>query len=224
MTETGFPRRTPLRSSVNRGKGSFFRGYTSGGGRIRTFAERKGCLVGWAAVLGLVLLYLLYLFAAISIPLLLGFLFPWDPPRAEGAPDEAVLRVLAPEEEEYRIEWGSGFWTDTDEGEKVDPELGYRDYPLREEALDSNRHIQIKIYAGNKAAHPTGNPEVPLGAVLFVSGEYAECRGGRSYLRQLDSWPQRFGLHDDAYGLRKLSVRASLATIYGILHHYLERG
>jgi hypothetical protein len=130
-------------------------------------------------VLGLVLLYLLYLFAEISIPLLLGFLFPWDPPRAEGAPDEAVLRVLAPEKEEYRIEWGSGFWTDTDEGEKVDPELGYRDYPLREEALDSNRHFQIKIYAGNKAAHPTGNAEVPLGAVLFVSGEYAECRGGR---------------------------------------------
>ena len=92
----------------------------------------------------LVLLYLLYLFAEISIPLLLGFLFPWDPPRAEGAPDEAVLRVLAPEEEEYRIEWGSGFWTDTDEGEQVDPELGYRDYPLREEALDSNRHFQIK--------------------------------------------------------------------------------
>ena len=140
---------------------------------------RNGCLVGCGAVLGLVLLYLLYLFAAISIPLVLGFLFPWDPPRAEGAPDEAVLRVLAPEEEEYRIEWGSGFSTVTDEGEKVDPELGYRDYPLREEASDSNRHFQIKVYAGDKAAHPAGNAEVPLGAVLFVSGEYAQCTGGR---------------------------------------------
>jgi hypothetical protein len=62
---------------------------------------RKGCLVGCAAVLGLVLLYPLYLLPGIIIPLTLGFLFPWEPPRAEEAPDEAVLWVMAPEDKIY---------------------------------------------------------------------------------------------------------------------------
>ena len=79
---------------------------------------RKGCLVGCVVVLGLVLLYPLYLLAGIVIPLVLGFLFPWEPPRAEEATDEAVLRVMAPEDEIYNIRWGWGSSTEY-EGERL---------------------------------------------------------------------------------------------------------
>jgi hypothetical protein len=55
-----------------------------------------GCdLVLW----GLLLLYLAVLIAKMVISLVLGFLFPWEPPVEEDAPYEAVLRVLAPEDE-----------------------------------------------------------------------------------------------------------------------------
>ena len=81
---------------------------------------RKGCLVGCGVALGLVLLYPLYLLAQIVIPLVLGFLFPWEPPRAEEAPDEAVLRVMVPEDATYNLRWSKGASTE-DVGEKVDP-------------------------------------------------------------------------------------------------------
>jgi hypothetical protein len=68
-------------------------------------------LLGCALVLGLVLLYPLVLLVQIIVPLTLGFLFPWEPPVAEEAPQKAVLRVLAPEGEPYDIQWGQGFTT-----------------------------------------------------------------------------------------------------------------
>jgi len=140
-------------------------------------------------VLGLVLLYPLWLLANIFIPLILGFLFPWEPPRAAGAPDEAVLRVEAPEGEEYRIEWGSGFGTETDKGEEVDPELGYRDYPVQAEAIDRSGYYHITVYAGDERTYPAGKRDVPLGAVLFVSGEYAHCQGGHTGALHLNWHP-----------------------------------
>jgi hypothetical protein len=139
---------------------------------------RKGCLVGCGLVLGLVLLYPLYLLVAgIFIPLVLGFLFPWEPPRAEDAPREAVLRVLAPEGEPYDIQWGSGFSKENQEGEMVDPNLGYRDYPVRDQAKtydSSGFEIVIEASGGRPGGY---REEVSLGAVLFVEGEYAYCRG-----------------------------------------------
>jgi hypothetical protein len=148
--------------------------------------RRKGCLVGCAIVLGLFVIYPLWLLANIVIPLSLGFLFPWEPPRAEGAPNEAVLRVMVPEGETYRIEWGAPFSKANMEGETVDPELGYRDYPVREEATREDAYgtsYDISIYAGDEDAYGAGDDEVPLGAILFVSGEYAECDGGRGRLQ-----------------------------------------
>ena len=141
-------------------------------------------MVGCAAVLGLVLLYPLYLIAGIIYARTLGFLFPWEPPRAEDAPRQAVLRVLAPEGEPYDIQWGYGFSQENVEGEVVDPELGYRDYPVRDQAVAYNgRGFNILIEASG--GKPGGyREEVSLGAVLFVEGEYAACRGdqGEIYL------------------------------------------
>jgi len=105
---------------------------------------------------------------------------------AADAPEEAVLRVLAPEDEKYRVEWGSGLSQVIDEGEQIDPELGYRDYPVRAEAVGRDGLYDITIYAGDRAedinGYPTGKADVPLGAVLFVAGEYADCKGGRRSL------------------------------------------
>ena len=132
-------------------------------------------MVGCAAVLGLVLLYPLYLLAGIIIFLTLGFLFPWEPPVAEDAPQQAVLRVLAPEGEPYDIQWGHGFSQENVEGEVVDPKLGYRDYPVRNQAVTyDGRGFNIVIEASG--GKPGGyREEVPLGDVLFVEGEYAHC-------------------------------------------------
>jgi hypothetical protein len=138
---------------------------------------RKGCFVGCAAVLGLVLLYPLWLLANIVIPLTLGFLFPWEPPLEEGAPDKAVLRVIAPEGEPYRIEWGTGFSRETVEGEEVDPELGYRDYPVHPKAVDKSGSYTIWVRAGDEERYRSGNDDIPLGALLFIDGKYADCEG-----------------------------------------------
>jgi hypothetical protein len=154
--------------------------------------SRTGCFAGCVVVLALVLLYPLVLLAQILVPLALGVFFPWEPPVAEDAPEGAVLRVIAPEHETYRIVWGSGFSTATDEGETIDPELGYRDYPVRAAARDDFGNYNISVYAGDKDTYPTGNDEVSLGAVLFVSGKYAECRGGGGDIRP--NWSPREGL------------------------------
>jgi hypothetical protein len=148
---------------------------------------RKGCSIRCVAVvLSLVLLYPLWLLALTVIPITLGVLFPWQPPVAEDAPGEAILRVLAPEDEKYRIEWGSGFSKVTDEGEQVDPEIGYRDYPVRAEAVDHSGTYDIRIYAGDRAEDINGYPAdkqgISLEAVLFIGGEYANCRGTNQWL------------------------------------------
>jgi hypothetical protein len=98
---------------------------------------------------------------------------------AKDAPQQAVLRVLAPEGEPYDIQWGGGFSKEDLEGEVVDPKLGYRDYPVRDEAVSRgpSEGFDIKIEASG--GKPGGyRQEVPLGTVLFVEGEYAECHGG----------------------------------------------
>ena len=76
----------------------------------------------------------------------------------------------------------------------VDPKLGYRDYPVREQAVTyDGRGFDIIIEASG--GKPGGyRQEVPLGAVLFVEGEYAYCHGaeGRIYLNWrsgLSDWP-----------------------------------
>jgi hypothetical protein len=150
---------------------------------------RKGCLVGCVVALGLVLFYPLYLLASLVIVLGLGFLFPWEPPVAEDAPQEAVLRVLAPEGETYRIEWGRGFSKEIVEGEQVDPGLGYRDHPVQADAVDRYGGYNISVYAGDERTHPAGDDEVPLGAVLFVSGEYKYCKGAQSGALHLNWTP-----------------------------------
>jgi hypothetical protein len=154
--------------------------------------SRTGCFAGCVVVLALVLLYPLVLLAQILVPLALGLFFPWEPPVADEAPEGAVLRVIAPEHETYRIVWGSGFSTATDEAETIDPELGYRDYPVRAAARDRSGNYNISVYAGDKDTHPAGDEEVPLGAVLFISGKYAQCEGGRGFVDP--DWSPRHGL------------------------------
>jgi hypothetical protein len=88
----------------------------------------------------------------------------------------------APEGEEYRIEWGAGFSSETDEGETVDPALGYRDYSVRPEALDSNGRFTTRIFAGDSDTYPAGKSGVSLGAILFVSGELKDCEGGNKFI------------------------------------------
>ncbi len=143
-------------------------------------------------VAALVLLYPLYLIAQIVIPLTLGFLNPWEPPVAEGAPSEAVLRVLVPEGETYRVVWGQGFAQETVEGGPQDPNTGYRDHPAPDEALDGNGGIHATIYVGANDYNQVGNDELGVGAVLFVSGQYAECKGGKA--RVYINWRPSDGL------------------------------
>jgi hypothetical protein len=145
-------------------------------------SARKGCLAGCAVALGLVLLYPLVLIAQIVIPLTLGLLFPWEPPVAEDAPKEAVLRVLVPEGETYRIEWGTGFEKKTEEGDVQDPHTRYRDHAVPDEAVDRQGRIIATIYVGIDRYNPAGNNDVAVGAVLFVMGEYADCEGGNGYI------------------------------------------
>ena len=134
----------------------------------------RGCLVGVGCLVALPVLYVLYLLLKIVVPLTLGYLFPWEPPVAEDAPRQAVLRVVAPEDATYRIEWGPDMSPPTTVG-KVDPDVGYRDYPVRRAALDQG-DIVITVYAGKNSS--VGNNEIDIGAVLFVSGQYAQCDGG----------------------------------------------
>jgi hypothetical protein len=112
------------------------------GGSKGKGVRRKG-LLGCAVVLGLVLLYPIVLLVGIIVPVTLGFLFPWEPPVAEDAPRKAVLRVLAPEGEPYDIKWEGTFGSKANlEGEVVDPKLGYRDYPLPDEAVFQPPHTR----------------------------------------------------------------------------------
>jgi hypothetical protein len=88
---------------------------------------------------------------------------------------------MAPEDQTYYIRWGTGASTEY-VGEKVDPELGYRDYPVPRIASDNYGRYDIRIVAGDKYAHRPEDQEVPLGAILFLYGEYVACQGGRDTL------------------------------------------
>lgn len=61
-------------------------------------------------MVGIALLFFTYYVTAVVVTLALGFLFPWEPPVAENAPRQAVLRVIAPEGEPYEVTWGSEFF------------------------------------------------------------------------------------------------------------------
>lgn len=87
----------------------------------------------------------LVLVVAVAGPLILGYLFPWEPPAAEDAPRGAVVRVIVPEEEPYWIQWGGPFSASVEEG-KIDPDLGYRDHPVPPEHFDGGEiraHINL---------------------------------------------------------------------------------
>jgi len=148
----------------------------------QTSGVRRGCLTGVGCVGILVTLYILYNLAMIVIPLTLGFLFPWEAPRSGESPDEAIIRIIAPEGAPYYIEWGSGFSNPTEPGE-VDPNLGYRDHPVDPAAVEDD-HFDITVRAGleNDDTYSPGDDDVSLGAVLFVAGETVECKGGSGTL------------------------------------------
>ncbi|MGF1473391.1 MAG: hypothetical protein ACFB50_16850 [Rubrobacteraceae bacterium] len=110
--------------------------------------------------------------------LALGFLFPWEPPDTRDAPQEAVLRVISPAGEPYRIIWGF----DVEEFGEVESGLTYRDHEVPPEAGSPDGDFSLALsHLDNEAGREWDGQ---LQAILFVRGRYATCSGsGTPFLR-----------------------------------------
>ena len=95
----------------------------------------------------------------------------------EGIPSDAVLRVSAPEGETYRVQWGFGPLTETEEG-TIDPDLGYQDHQANPRGVGPSGEFDVTVLAGTEDTYPMGEPGTEVGAVLFVSGEAETCVRG----------------------------------------------
>jgi hypothetical protein len=102
-------------------------------------------------------------------------LFAWEAPTAPGSPEEAVVRVVAPEGEPYSIDFGDGA-VDYPEGVSADGSA-YRDHPAPE-GTDFSRIVFDK--EGNEWGEPVWEGDAKV--LLFKQGEYAGCNssGNRS--------------------------------------------
>ncbi len=110
--------------------------------------------------------------------LALGFLFPWQPPETQDTPQEAVLRVVAPEGRSYKLVWDHGV---EDMGE-IRPGRAYEDHPVPEAAGNPEEGFNFAVDRVKDEEGERWNG--PLHAVLFVSGEYATCSGtGEGFAR-----------------------------------------
>ena len=143
----------------------------------------RGCVIAVVAAVALGVVVVLLLGRIFSLaPVARAFFSTEDPPTAQGAPSEAVVRVSAPEGEPYRVEWGSGPLPPTEAG-TIDPGLGFRDHPVNPRAVDTYGGFRVTVYAGDGDPYPLGDPGKEVGAVLFASGEYATCERAEESVR-----------------------------------------
>jgi hypothetical protein len=116
--------------------------------------------------------------AVVAGALLLGLLFPWEPPETRDAPQEAVVRVVAPEGRTYKLVWDYG----VEELGEIRVGRSYEDHAVPAEAgspedgfnflVDRTKNLEGERWGG------------PLHAVLFVSDGYATCSGsGEGFAR-----------------------------------------
>lgn len=145
------------------------------------FVGRGGCLIPVAAVGVLCVAVFLVLARIYPLwPLAQALLWRADPPVVEeGTPFGAVLRVSAPEGEVYRVRWGSGPTSETEEG-TIDPALGYRDHQANPRGVGPFGDFEVTVLAGAEDTYPMGEPGTEVGAVLFVSREAETCVRGEA--------------------------------------------
>lgn len=169
---------------------------------------RGGCMVLVVAVGASCVVVLLVLARIYPLfPLAQALLRPADPPAVEeGTPFGAIVRVSAPEGETYRVRWGSGPTSEMEEG-TIDPALGYQDHQANPRGVDPFGDFDITVLAGTEDTYPMGEPGTEVGAVLFVSGEYATCERAEESVRL--EWVPRDGGFDLLGGLRRKATCGS---------------
>lgn len=101
--------------------------------------------------------------------LVLGFASAPEAPDTGGAAPDAVLRVIAPEGQYYRILWDYR----VAEVGTLEPGAAYKDYAVPPEAGSPEEGFNLAL---ERLVNETGEEwDSPLRAILFVEGEYATC-------------------------------------------------
>jgi hypothetical protein len=114
-----------------------------------------------------------------AAPLILGVFDPWDPPKATG--DGAILRVMAPPGEHYKVVWGGAWWQFwLDEGSlvaKVDEGRITEDHHVRPIKKGTYDFTVTKVVRQDGGGFEVASPgwKGDLRAILFVNGGIATC-------------------------------------------------
>jgi hypothetical protein len=117
--------------------------------------------------------------AVLAGPLVLGVLFPWEPPKEASKP--AVVRVMSPPGKHYRVEWGGAWWQFWREERgfvaKVDEGHIAKDHPVQPTSEGAYEFTVRKVASQRGGGYEEVSPgwEGDLRAVLYVGGEIATC-------------------------------------------------
>ena len=133
-------------------------------------------------IVGLILLVVSAVLATVIVgPLVLGVLFPLEPPKATG--DQAVLRVMAPPGKYYKVERGGAWWQFwREEGGfvgKVGEGRLAKDHAVKPTG-DGHYELRVtKVARQGEEGHEKTPPgwKGNLRAILYVGGEVATCDG-----------------------------------------------